>query len=299
MGFLSKLVKGAGKVFKSLKKGSSKIWRGLTSAVGVKGLGSKLLGRKTAGGPAQTYPVDAWDEGPVQQDGLWSNIWTSAKKVGGWLADTGIANVAGDIYSGKQMQNSSREQMAFQERMASTQHQREVADLKAAGLNPMLSGTGGAGAASPSGASYGVPDYGATVNSALQSKLLRAQIENVRAQTMTQHATTGNVQSQTEYTRTQTDKEQSGSPYWGSNARENNRKLVAEISGLELSNRMNYAEVQKVEALVERVLKNPDLQGYILSAPWADQKNFEKILKGNGDAGNYIRAAQILKTIFR
>lgn len=98
-----------------------------------------------------------------------------------WIgsAITGGAQLAGNLWTNQKNEALSKEQMAWQEKMSNTSYQRGMADMKAAGLNPMLAFSQG-GASTPAGSSPTMVNPADNAAETYHSSVRMSQMERQR-----------------------------------------------------------------------------------------------------------------------
>lgn len=287
---LKRLFKKVGKVVKKALPFAAMAAPFIPGVGGFIGKGLGAVTGKLLGGSAMGAKIGAGIGRAVH--GIGGMLGGGVSSAKGLFSPEILAGVGGDIYSAKQMRESAQDQMAFQERMSSTAHQRETADLRAAGLNPILSGTGGGGASSPGGAGFDVPNFGDRLGSALQLKLQKAQIDNVNASTQNTHA-------QTAQTVQATAKEAAGKPYWDKSARLDVERKIQEIDNLETSERLTASQAHRAQVLLKDILQDRQLRDYIQSTDYAERKAFNRVLTGDADATTLSRVLRTLKEFIK
>lgn len=106
------------------------------------------------------------------------------------------ASIGGGLLTARMARKESARNRKFQERMSSTAYQRSMADMRKAGLNPMLAYQQG-GASSPAGSMASVPDMGGAASTAIQAALGRANLELIDANTALTQAKTSVIKPAT------------------------------------------------------------------------------------------------------
>jgi len=167
-----------------------------------------------------------------------------------------VIGAATSLLANRQNVREAEKSREFQKQMSDTAHQREVADLRRAGLNPVLSAHG-SGASTPGGAQARVEDIGEGasrgVASALAVRQAEAQIDLTRAQAENIRGQTFDLQTQAASGRYDLIAQQVRSATLSADQAEKLLPIIVQQAKAELQLKLSSARATKAAALLDEL----------------------------------------------
>lgn len=177
-----------------------------------------------------------------------------------------IVGGLGDLVSGhlgaQSAQRRQEDAQQFSAQQFASRYQTTVADMKAAGLNPMLAYGQGGGSA-PSGTSAPGGDYGRVGTSAVQGRLSTAQAASVEAGLENVRAQTDQIKADTALKRAQMLQSEAGTVHLGASADQLRgltamqeqavRKMEEEIKEIQARTGVHAPQAESLRALAGKL----------------------------------------------
>lgn len=212
----------------------------------------------------------------------------------GWShLGSGLGSLAGGIYGNRSSARQAQLNRDFQQYMSDTAHQREVKDLKKAGLNPILSAN--SGASTPGGATAAQWDVGTpAVGSALQARINKAQTQQMSALARTTKLAGDREIAQKLNLNTQT-----GLYAQNTATARQTEQLVKQQTGLALANKQTAIEQAKQAGMQTSIMKGMFPGNLHEATLWSGNfgaaRRYADIISGGKGAGGVIDTLNPLK----